>query len=51
MSVPGEVFPAGYVREEQAQMPAQDTRLDEIVSALNALHERHGFLSDEFSSL
>jgi hypothetical protein len=48
MSVPGEVFPAGYVREEQAQMPAQDTRLDEIVSALNALH---GFLSDEFSSL
>lgn len=42
---------AGYVRQEQARQRAEDERLDQVVSDLNAFHERHGFLSDEFSSL
>ena len=42
---------AGYVQQEQARRRAEDETLDEVISALNAFHERHGFLSDEFSTL
>jgi antitoxin CcdA len=42
---------ADYVRREQARKRAEDDRLDEVISALNARHERDGFLSDEFSNL
>ncbi len=42
---------AGYVQREQARRRAEDEKLDEVISALNAFHERHGFLSDEFSIL
>ena len=42
---------AGYVHREQARRRAEDEKLDEVISALNAFHERHGFLSDEFSTL
>ena len=42
---------AGYVQQEQARRRAEDEKLDEVISALNAFHERHGFLSDEFSTL
>ena len=41
----------GFVRDEQARRRAEDEEIDEVVSALNASHERHGFLSDEFSTL
>ncbi len=42
---------AGYVQQEQARRRAKDEALDHVVSALNTFHERHGFLSDEFSAL
>jgi antitoxin CcdA len=42
---------AGYVRGEYARKRAEDDRLDQVLAAPNAFHERHGFLSDEFSSL
>ncbi len=42
---------AGYVQQEQARRRAEDETLDEVISALNAFNERHGFLSDEFSNL
>ena len=41
----------GFVHDEQARQRTEDEKIDEVVSALNASHERHGFLSDEFSSL
>lgn len=40
-----------YVRQEQARRRAEDAKLAEVISALNAFHEQHGFLSDEFSEL
>lgn len=42
---------AGYVQQEHAHRRAEDEALDQVISALNAFHERHGFLSDEFSTL
>ena len=42
---------ADHLKQEQARRRAEDEKLDEVISALNAFHERHGFLSDEFSTL
>ena len=42
---------AGFVQDEQARQRAEDEKIDEVVSALNASHERNGFLSDGFSTL
>ena len=42
---------ADHLQQEQARRRAEDETLDEVISALNAFHERHGFLSDEFSTL
>ena len=42
---------AGYVQQEQARRRAEDKTLNQVITALNAFHERHGFLSDEFSTL
>ena len=42
---------ADHLQQEQARRRAEDEKLDEVISALNAFHERHGFLSDEFSTL
>lgn len=42
---------AGYLQQEQARRREEDARLDGVVLALNAFHERHGFLSDEFPNL
>ena len=42
---------ADYMKQEQARRRAEDETLDEVVSALNTSHERHAFLSDEFSHL
>jgi len=42
---------AGYVRDEQARKRAEDETVDDVVSTLNAFHEDHGFLSDEFVNL
>ena len=42
---------AGFIQDEQARKRAEDEKIDEVVSALNVFYERHGFLSDEFSTL
>lgn len=42
---------AGYLRDEHARKQAEDDRLDQVVAALNAFHEHHRFMSDEFSDL
>ncbi len=42
---------AGYVQQEQARRRAEDEKLDEVISALNAFNEQHGFLSDDFPNL
>lgn len=42
---------AGYVQREQDRRQAEDERLDAVISALNAFHDRHGFMSDEFCNL
>ena len=42
---------ADHLQQEQARRRAEDEALDEVISALNAFNERHGFLSDEFSNL
>lgn len=39
---------AGYV-QQQSRKRAEGEELDQVLSALNAFHDRHGFLSDEFS--
>jgi antitoxin CcdA len=51
LSATVETLLADYVRDQQARQRAEDERLDEVISALNARHERDGLLSDEFSSL
>lgn len=42
---------AGYVQQEEARKQVADEELEQIISALNDFHERHGLLSDEFSTL
>lgn len=42
---------AGYVQQEQVRRRSEDEKVDQVVSALNAFHDRHGFFSDEFSNL
>jgi len=42
---------AAFVQQATARQRDEDERLDAVISALNAFHDRHGFLSDEFSNL
>ncbi len=42
---------AGYVQQEQARKREEDEALEQVITALNAFNERHGFLSDEFPNL
>ncbi len=42
---------SGYVQQEQARRRAEDDVLDQVITALNAFNEQHGFLSDEFPNL
>jgi antitoxin CcdA len=41
---------ADFVQAEIARKRAEDEELEAIIDALNAVHEEHGFLSDEFPS-
>ena len=41
----------GFVRRAQARRRMEDEAIDRVIGATNALHARHGFLSDEFSAL
>ena len=42
---------AAHLQAELTRRRAEDDTLAQIVATLNAFHERHGFLSDEFSDL
>lgn len=37
-----------FVLAAEAKRRADDTALDQVIAALNAHHEQHGLLSDEF---
>ncbi len=39
---------AGFVAAEQARKRENDAELEVVIDALNALHAKHGLLSDEF---
>lgn len=41
----------GFVEQEESRQHAADERLDAVLSALDAVHEQHGLLSDDFPSL
>jgi post-segregation antitoxin (ccd killing protein) len=51
LSATVETLLAGYVREEQEKRRAADLQLQEVIEALNAYHEKHGCLSDEYQAL
>lgn len=42
---------ASHLQAELARKQAEDDTLDRIITTLNARHEEHGFLSDEFPNL
>jgi len=37
-----------FVQDAEAKRRADDAVLDQVIAALNAHHEKHGLLSDEF---
>lgn len=41
---------AGFIQREQARRREDDAALEQVLDALNEVHEKHGFLSDEFQS-
>jgi antitoxin CcdA len=41
---------ADFVEREQARQRADDAALERVLDALNEVHAKHGFLSDEFQS-
>ncbi len=43
-----EALLAAHVQAELARKRADDDKLEQVITALNAYHEEHGFLSDEF---
>ena len=50
LSATVEALLAGHVQAELARKRADDEALEQVITALNAYHEEHGFLSDEFQS-
>ena len=38
-----------FVQEADAKRRADDALLDQVIAALNAHHEEHGFLSEKFN--
>ena len=38
-----------FVQEAEAKRRTDDVLLDQVIAALNAHHEEHGFLSEEFN--
>ena len=38
-----------FVQDAEAKRRADDALLDQVIAALNAHHEKHGFLSEEFN--
>ena len=42
---------ARFVQEDQARKRAEDQQLAAVITAVNAVHAEHGYLSDEFRSL
>ena len=46
-----EDLPPGLVEQNCRRQRATEERLDAVVAALDAVHERHGLLPDDFPSL
>nr|WP_294554099.1 hypothetical protein [uncultured Rhodopila sp.] len=46
-----EDLPTGLIEMNRSQQWAADERLEAVVAALNAVHDHHGLLSDDFPSL
>ncbi|WP_239479443.1 type II toxin-antitoxin system CcdA family antitoxin [Lichenicola cladoniae] len=42
---------ARFVQEDQARKRAEDQQLAAVITAVNAVHAEHVYLSDEFPSL
>ncbi|MGI4802795.1 MAG: type II toxin-antitoxin system CcdA family antitoxin [Janthinobacterium lividum] len=40
-----------FVEHEWVRRRAEDAAVDQVIDALNAFHQEHGLLSDEFSAL
>ena len=43
-----EVLLTQYVRDAEARKRESDAQLEAVIDALNAIHDEHGFLSDDF---
>lgn len=50
LSATVEAMLAAFVEEETARRRQADAELDAVIDAINARHEAHGLLSDEFPS-
>ena len=46
-----EALLAGFVERERERLRTEDEALEAVVTAVNAFHEKHGFISDDFSNL
>ncbi|MCP9320667.1 type II toxin-antitoxin system CcdA family antitoxin [Acetobacter persici] len=51
LSATVETLLSDYLQSAQQQREDEQRRLDGVIDAVNELHARHGFLSDEFSTL
>ncbi|MBB2158322.1 MULTISPECIES: type II toxin-antitoxin system CcdA family antitoxin [Acetobacteraceae] len=51
LSATVEILLGDYLQSARQQREDEQRRLDGVIDAVNDLHTRHGFLSDEFSML
>lgn len=51
LSATVETLLGDYLQSARQQREDEQRKLDSVIDAVNDLHTRHGFLSDEFSTL
>jgi antitoxin CcdA len=51
LSATVETLLGDYLQSARQQREDEQRKLDGVIDAVNGLHARHGFLSDEFSTL
>lgn len=51
LSATVEALLAEYLQAERHRRAQESRQLDSVIDAVNDLHTRHGYLSDEFSTL
>ncbi|WP_244284926.1 type II toxin-antitoxin system CcdA family antitoxin [Acetobacter persici] len=51
LSATVETLLGDYLQSARQQCEGEQRKLDGVIDAVNDLHIRHGFLSDEFSTL